>query len=150
MSNEPMSLADVKKAHEALAQVSVPIITKEQVIELAAQVAHEANRAWCDLNGDPSQKPWNEAPEWQRHSAVRGVEATLRGETSEQLHESWMRDKLAAGWVYGPEKQPDAQPPTHPCLVPYADLPPVRRVKDVLFRDVTLATLVAINRFITN
>lgn len=52
-----------------------------------------------------------------------------------------MRDKLTAGWVYGPEKQPDANPPTHPCLVPYADLPPVQRVKDGIFRSVVLAML---------
>ena len=65
----------------------------------------------------------------------------LDGETPEQLHESWMRDKLTAGWVYGPEKQPDANPPTHHCLVPYADLPPVHRVKDGIFRSVVRAML---------
>lgn len=68
--------------------------------------------------------------------------------TSAIVHESWMRDKLAAGWVYGPEKRPDATPPTHPCLVPYAELPEAQRAKDAIFRDVTLTTLIAINRFI--
>lgn len=118
-----------------------PLLTTGQAIELAARCAHEANRAWCAQIGDLSQKSWDEAPEWQRHSALRGVEAVARGESSEQLHESWMRDKLAAGWVFGFEKRPEATPPTHPCLVPYDQLPSEQRVKDALFRGVARSVL---------
>ena len=38
-----------------------------------ARVCHEANWAYCESQGDHSQAPWDEAPEWQRQSAVNGV-----------------------------------------------------------------------------
>ena len=34
-----------------------------------AKVAHEVNAAYCASQDDFSQKPWDEAPEWQRTSA---------------------------------------------------------------------------------
>jgi hypothetical protein len=47
--------------------------------------------------------------------------------------------KSAAGWVYGEEKNPNATPPTHPCIVPFDHLPKVQQVKDALFRAVVHA-----------
>lgn len=38
-----------------------------------ARVAHEVNRAYCQSLGDKSQARWEEAPQWQRDSAVAGV-----------------------------------------------------------------------------
>lgn len=104
-----------------------------------AFVAHEANRAYCDTLNDFSQFPWSEAPEWQRDSAIAGVVSMLTGAlpSPEQLHESWSAFKRADGWVYGTIK--DATMKTHPCLVPYAELPIEQRRKDVLFRAVVLA-----------
>ena len=101
-----------------------------------ARVAHEVNRAYCAALGDHSQKPWAEAEQWQRYSAISGVLAVLDGTalTPEALHESWMAEKGAAGWVFGAVK--DAEAKTHPCLVPYADLPAEQRAKDYLFRGV--------------
>lgn len=115
-----------------------PLLSSEQAVELAARCAHEANRAWCMQIGDLTQQPWDDAPEWQRHSARRGVAAVARGESSVQLHESWMRDKLAAGWVFGFEKRPEA---THPCLVPYDQLPRDQQLKDALFQGVVRVVL---------
>ena len=99
--------------------------------EACARAAHEVNRAWCILNGDNSQVAWELAPQWQRDSAIRGVMGVLDGNTPEQQHEAWSADKYADGWIYGPIK--DANAKTHPCLVPYGDLPEVQRAKDGLF-----------------
>lgn len=99
--------------------------------EIIARAAHEVNRAWCLAHGDPSQVPWEEAEDWQRKSAIRGVRVARGGATSEALHEAWCADKRAEGWTWGPTK--DTTVKTHPCLVPYADLPPEQRAKDVLF-----------------
>ena len=97
-----------------------------------ARVCHEANRSVQIVSGDPAVSPsWMLAPDWQRASAVEGVEKALAGSTPEQLHESWCAFKSADGWVYGPVKDADAK--THPCLVPYADLPPEQKAKDALF-----------------
>lgn len=106
--------------------------------ELIAEICHEANRAYCASMGDLSHAPWAEAPEWQRVSARLGVEAHLSTELSpEQSHASWMTQKLADGWVYGETKDPVAK--THPCLVPYSDLPKEQQAKDFIFRGVVSA-----------
>ena len=50
-----------------------------------------------------------------------------------------MAEKEQAGWVYGIEKDEAAM--THPCLVPYAELPADQRFKDSLFGAVVRALL---------
>ena len=103
-----------------------------------AKVCHEVNRAYCDTVGDPSQKAWEKADDWQRTSAIEGVDFFVRTRaTAEELHENWCRDKIEAGWSYGPVK--DAEKKEHPCLVPYNKLPMEQRVKDYLFRAVVKA-----------
>jgi hypothetical protein len=101
-------------------------------IELIAEVCHENNRAYCEAMYDHSQLPWNETPEWQKRSARQGVAFHLHGEYGpEALHENWATEKLLDGWVYGPVK--DVNKKTHPCLVPYNELPSEQRAKDHLF-----------------
>ncbi len=100
-------------------------------IEACAEAAHEANRIYCIALGDTSQPAWRHAPAWQKSSAINGVRGALAGNTPEQSHESWTAEKLAAGWTFGPVKDPEAK--THPCLVPYAELPLAQRAKDTLF-----------------
>ncbi len=106
-------------------------------VEQIARVCHEANRAWCAASGDPSQVEWEDAPDWQRDSAIEGVQAALAGATSEELHESWCAFKRADGWSHGAVK--DAGARTHPCLVPYAELPPAQQAKDALFGAIVRA-----------
>lgn len=98
-----------------------------------AQLAHEVNRAYCQSIGDTSQPSWGEAPDWQKDSAIAGVETYIDNPdtTPEQSHTSWMAVKVEGGWVWGPEK--DAEKKTHPCIMPYANLPKEQRVKDYLF-----------------
>lgn len=98
-----------------------------------AQVVHEANRAYCQTLGDGSQVSWDEAPEWQKESAVNGVHGIVSGLITkpEQSHESWLAEKARTGWKYGPVK--NAETKEHPCFVPYAELPPEQQVKDAIF-----------------
>lgn len=106
-----------------------------------AIVCHEANRAYCQTIGDDSQKPWEEAEQWQRDSAIKGVEyAALHPDAPPSAqHGAWMEDKLAQGWKYGPVK--DAAKKEHPCIMPYDGLPLEQRIKDSLFRGVVFAFL---------
>lgn len=100
--------------------------------ESIAQVCHEANRALQLISNDPSPSPhWEDAPEWQRASAIEGVEKAMNNVTPEELHDSWCDFKVADGWVWGEVKDDKAK--THPCLVPYDELPYVQRVKDHVF-----------------
>jgi hypothetical protein len=98
-----------------------------------AIVCHEANRAWCFVNGDESQKPFSEAEEWQRESAVKGVIFRMENPDAghDAQHNSWMQEKIDQGWVYGEVKDPEAK--THPCIVPFDQLPEFQRKKDALF-----------------
>ncbi len=109
-------------------------------IELIARLAHEVNRAFCQLMGDDSQPTWNDSPEWQRDSAINGVrfhlECLRRGVEPgpAESHELWLKQKRSEGWVWGPVK--DAEKKQHPCIVPYEDLPADQRLKDYLFAAV--------------
>lgn len=96
-----------------------------------AKVCHEANRAWCEANGDLSQKHWELADMWQQQSAIRGVCVALDGATAREQHEAWSEDKRAEGWRFGTVKNPDLK--EHPCLVDYDELPLEQRAKDALF-----------------
>ena len=101
-----------------------------------AEVCHEANRAYCATLGDDSQLPWAEAPQWQRDSATNGVlfhrDNPDAGDSAS--HDSWMAEKVADGWVYGAEKDPEAK--THHCIVPFDNLPIDQQRKDTLFRSI--------------
>lgn len=110
-----------------------------------AKVCHEANRAYCETIGDNSQVPWDDAPEWQKQSAINGVNAFLNGEISLpwEAHERWVADKILDGWTYGPVKDPDKK--EHPCMVPYSQLPEEQKVKDAIFRGIVLAFMRTVN-----
>lgn len=106
-----------------------------------AYIAHEVNRAYCASLGDFSQKPWAEAPQWQRDSAVNGVLFRLKAPhaTPEDSHACRMEEKRAAGWTFGPIK--DEALKQHPCFRPYEELPVEQRAKDYLFRGVVHACM---------
>ncbi len=105
-------------------------------IESIAEVAHETNRAYCRTIGDNSQVPWRDAPEWQRTSAINGVQFHLDNPDANPAasHDNWLKEKCAEGWKYGKTK--DTQTKEHPCCVPYDELPPKQIVKDSLFTGV--------------
>ena len=104
-----------------------------------ARVCHEVNRAYCQALGDNSQKPWEEAPEWQRASAVTGVVLHIENPEAgpEASHVSWMKEKVETGWSHGPVK--DEAKREHPCLVPFDKLPRDQQAKDFIFRAVVHA-----------
>lgn len=108
-----------------------------------AQVCHEAKRAWCEVNGDTSQVPWDKAEPWQKQSAIDGVAFAIAnpGCTPADQHQAWMNTKIRDGWKQGEVK--DAEAKTHPCLVPYAELPALQRAKDGLFLAIVRALTAA-------
>jgi hypothetical protein len=103
----------------------------ESIISIA-RVCHEANKAFCEVNGDHTQKPWEDAEVYQRESAIKGVVFIQSGNSApDNQHNSWMKEKIDNGWVYGEVKDPVAK--THPCIVPYDKLPEMQKKKDHLF-----------------
>ena len=75
-----------------------------------AKVCYAANRAYCQTLGDNSQPAWEEAPEWQRTSAINGVSFQL--------------------------VNPDSRPSRS---VPYAELSEAQKAQDALFVGVVNA-----------
>lgn len=92
-------------------------------VEEIARITHEVNRAWCEFNGDHSQPKWDDAPQWQRDSAMSGVRFHQANPNAgdSASHDEWLRHKKAEGWVYGPVKDPEAK--QHPCMVPFEAAP---------------------------
>lgn len=103
-----------------------------------ARVCHEANRAYCQSLGDDSQLPWDNAPEWQKKSALLGVDlhATNPDAGPKASHDSWKAQKEADGWVYGEVK--DADKKTHPCMMDFDQLPVEQQAKDYIFRAIVI------------
>ena len=105
-------------------------------VEQIAKVCHEANKAYCEALGDMSQKSWEEAEQWQRDSAIKGVEYRLANPDAPRSaqHDAWCKDKIDDGCSYGSIKDPENK--QHPCLVSYDELPEGQRKKDALFQAV--------------
>lgn len=102
-------------------------------INKIAKTCHEVNKAFCECIGDFSQTSWVEAPDWQKESAVNGVNFHLEDptRTPEDSHINWLKVKEADGWIFGEIK--NAEKKTHPCMVPYDQLPNAQQTKDALF-----------------
>ncbi len=111
--------------------------------EQIARVCHAANREYCLTIGDDSQPSWDFAPQWQKDSAVQGVQFHLaahrKGEKPSPAasHEKWLEQKRREGWQYGPEKDPEKK--LHPCFMPYDGLPMNQRIKDYIFGSIVEA-----------
>jgi hypothetical protein len=105
-------------------------------VEKIAKTCHEVNRAYCAGLGDDSQLSWDQAPQWQRDSAIDGVNFHLNDPElgPDASHNVWMAHKIADGWEWGEVK--DAGKKTHPCIVPFGDLPIEQQIKDTLFAHV--------------
>jgi len=103
-----------------------------EVLQIAL-VCHQANKAWCEANDDRTQKDWHGAEGWQRQSAIKGVEFRLKNPNAghDAQHNSWLEEKVNDGWVYGKVK--DAVAKTHPCILPFDELPDFQKKKYALF-----------------
>jgi RyR domain len=120
------------------------MIPEEAKIEACARAAYEANRAYCIAIGevDEAHPHWEDAPDWQKQSTRNGVAGALAGNTPEQSHESWLAEKQATGWKYGPVK--DLERKEHPCVRAYSELPPDQRAKDAIYLAVVRSVATAI------
>ena len=106
------------------------LLTTEEV----ARIVNDANRAYCIAIGDPVPELWDNLDEETKQSAMDGISFALKGASPEESHNNWMKFKTEHGWTYGEEK--DLEKKTHPCLVPYDELPYAQKVKDKLFLSI--------------
>ena len=121
------------------------MITKQEIEERAAKVAHEANAVYSESHGD--LKPaWDDLPDehWMKTSTRELVAVLAAGgkpKSASDQHDAWMDSKRRNGWVWGEVKDGDANPPTHPSMIPFDKLPRSEQLKDDLAVRVVCATL---------
>lgn len=60
----------------------------------------------------------------------------LVDQLSKNVHEVWAKNRMEQGWTYGDQR--DDKKKTHPCLIPYEQLPEVEKAYD---RDTAMETL---------
>lgn len=100
-----------------------------------AKLCHEVNRAYSISIGDNSCLPWEESSDETKELTIEGVLNHLFNDlTPEESHEQWMKNKLEQGWTYGEIK--DESNKTHPCIVPYEELPLEQKSKDYIFKAI--------------
>ena len=49
-------------------------------------------------------------------------------------HDNWVTTKIRDGWVWGITKDTDLK--THPCIIPFNELPVMQQAKDHLFKGI--------------
>jgi len=91
---------------------------KESNRQQAEQIPEKLRVVGCEIRPATSQKPT------KRELTPDEMEILARME-----HERWIKDKMAAGWTYAPPPRDDAKN-THPCLVPWEELPEEEKEKD--------------------
>jgi len=103
-----------------------------------AEWCHRSNRYLQKMNNQLGNDTVPVAPKWSKisqdmkDSTVSGVRGILAGNTAQESHENWMKDRHMSGWKYGPFK--DNATKTHPNLIPYNELPESEKFKDEMFR----------------
>ena len=62
--------------------------------------------------------------------------APLTERIAENIHEVWAKSRMDEGWTYGNERNDRKK--THPCLIPYSELPEIEKEYD---RNTALSAL---------
>lgn len=67
---------------------------------------------------------------------------SLREQLARNVHDTWAQGRLHEGWVHGPQRDDDAR--THPCLIPYEELPESEKDYDRRTAEQTLKAIMAL------
>jgi hypothetical protein len=109
-----------------------------------AKAVHAVNVVIQEALDDtaPSSYRLENEPPGKQASVVNGVRRLRMGMPLDVDHSAWCDDMAAMGWVLGDKKDPEADPPTHPCIKPWAELTPEEQLKSrlrlAIVREMTL------------
>ena len=106
----------------------------------ARDIAHRINDVTCWIPRPDGSLPneWSELSDEQQNHAINAVKEIYNSEpkTAEELHELWMKPLLATSWKTG---EYNIIKRTHPCLMPFNELPDSEKLKDILWQKMTEA-----------
>ena len=94
--------------------------------------------SWLSINTDENMKLETYKPQPIDTTGIELPEELelLVEEMSKNVHDVWSETRIQQGWKYGPERNDELK--THPCLVPYEDLPDEEKEYD---RNTSIGTL---------
>lgn len=112
-------------------------------IETVASVCHEANKQFCDSQGEEDlHKHWKDLNENEKKVSIQALRGLFQYQDeilaspvrlfAERAWLEWKKAVQSQGWVYGPTK--DVVKKTHTCIVDqYDKLPLYEKVKDEIY-----------------
>lgn len=103
-------------------------------LEAIARLCHGVNQAICVATDDPiPQVDWDVWDAERKMGLRKAVTDQLTNPvlTPEESHTKWLEYMRAQDWQYG--EVYDVKEKTHPCMVPYSQLPMTQRIKDQIF-----------------
>ena len=99
-----------------------------------ARLIHGVVREYNILHEIPGDNfEWDDVDLEYRRSIENAIKNELDSPAKEpsDSHNRWLKARLDDGWTYGPVKSQKHK--THPCMIPYEDLPRAQQFKDELF-----------------
>lgn len=105
-------------------------------VNAVAAICHEANRQYCIQAGLDAGSPWTDLSADEQKPTLLSVEHLIKNPdvTPKSAHETWVKDRLDAGWTFGDTRDDDNK--VHNLLVDYDQLAEADRVKDELILGV--------------
>lgn len=101
-----------------------------------AKVCHQVNKAYCESRDDLTHSDWEDAPQWQRDTVIKGVVFHIGhpDASPSDSHKSWLEFRDEEGWKYGDKKSESLK--THPYFLPFDKLPKGQQSKDFIFKAI--------------
>lgn len=112
-------------------------VNTELLINQIAQECHLKNDELMLANGEvPNSTSWHEMDDHMKDMNIKSVKKALLNPnlTAKDMHDEWMKNKIADGWRYGITK--DADQKTHPLIIDFDKMNDIDKLKDQIFIDV--------------
>ncbi len=101
---------------------------------LVSKISVDAHQKLSRLH--PTPILWNDLDEGLKKYAIAATKYALQDRkiTAKEVHDHWLNDRRAAGWVFGDTHDKDNK--RHPSLIPFHNLDNSEQQKDKLFLKV--------------